>query len=403
MILGWLGCAGPPGGPDAGDTGAWDALQPVLARCAGCHDGAGLATPLLAPADWHAFAEAAAELVAAGDMPPWPAGPADVAYADDGSLDPDDRSALLDWLRAGAPTPAGARPVAPAPRPALDRVDAVVAMPEARTPETAEETRCFALGPPPEAPVSGVEVVPGPDGIAHHVLASVVASDDPDTSPAALDAADPAPGWACPEWLSGSRVVGLGGWLPGRSPTVLPAGVGLVLPEGGELVLQGHYLARAGRADRSEIHLRLEPAVDRRAAELRLAHSGWVAPAVAVGAHADRTWRYASTVAREVVATDLDGSRGVEVLAVVPHLHTYGVRVRVSVVTGGQERVLVDIPSWDYDWQLTYTLAEPLPLDPSDELRLLCAYHNDTDRDVTFGESVDDEMCVARLLVAEAR
>jgi hypothetical protein len=61
----------------------------------------------------------------------------------------------------------------------------------------------------------------------------------------------------------------------------------------------------------------------------------------------------------------------------------------------------VDIPRWDYDWQLTYTLAEPLRVGPDDELRLVCTFSNDTDRDVAFGESVTDEMCVARLLVAE--
>lgn len=387
----------PPTGP------GWADVAPTLARCATCHDGSGLAVPLLTPDDWRTFAAPAADLVATGEMPPWPAGPADVAYADDRGLDDAERERLLAWLDAGAPAPRGAPPVVPAPAPTLDRVDVALPMPTAWDPATPEETRCFVLDRSAvTAPfVTGVQVVPGNAAIAHHLLASAIVPASPETAPRALDAADSAPGWACPEWLTGLRVDGLGGWLPGRSPTLLPDGVGMELPAEAELVLQAHYLALVDGADRSEVHLRTASAVDRRAAELRLAHRAWVSPAVAVPAHATKTWRYATTLAREVPATGLDGEAGLDVLAVIPHAHTHAVSIAVSAVVDGAPLVLVDLPRWDYDWQLTYTLATPLHLDPDDELRLVCTFANDSDQDVTFGESVTDEMCVARLLVAE--
>jgi hypothetical protein len=394
------GCA-PPREPPAGP--GWDEVRPILARCATCHDGRGLAAPLLTPADWRTFAAPAAEAVSTGAMPPWPAAEVDVAYANDGRLPDADRDTLLAWLDAGAPAPPGAAPLAPVPEPGLDRVDAVLAMDAPYTPVADEETRCFVLDRAALADpyLTGVQVVPGDPAIAHHLLVSAVVASSAATAPSTLDAADPAPGWACPEWLSGLRVDGLGGWLPGRSPTALPPGVGLALDPAAEVVLQAHYLALADGADRTEVRLRTEPAVDRRAAELRLAHRAWVAPAVAVPARSTKTWRFATTVAREVPATGLAGDDGLEILAVIPHLHTHGARIAVSAVVDGEPLTLVDIPAWDYDWQLTYTLAAPLRVRPADELRLVCTFVNDGDVDVTFGEQVTDEMCVARLLVAE--
>jgi hypothetical protein len=403
-VLGLLaGCRPADPAFDGRDAPTWAEVAPMAARCATCHDGSGLAVPLRDPAAWQAFAAPAAALVESGEMPPWPAGPADVTYANDGALPADERDLLLRWLDAGAPAPPGAAPLDAPPPEALAGADVTLSMPAPFTPGAPEETRCFVLGRGEEvAPyLTGVEVVPGNPAVAHHLLASAVVPADPETAPSARDAADPGPGWACAEWLTGQRVDGLGGWLPGRSPTVLPPGVGLALPAGAELVLQGHYLAVAPGSDRSSLRLRTADAIERQAAELRLAHRAWVSPTVAVEAGATRTWRYATTVEREVPATGLDGADGLEILAVIPHLHTHGVSVSVSAVVDGSPLTLVDIPRWDYDWQLTYTLETPLRVGPADELRLVCTFRNEGEVDVTFGESVEDEMCVARLLVAD--
>jgi hypothetical protein len=390
-----------PTAPNTPDAPTWDEVRPVLSRCAGCHDGSGLAVPLRTPTEVQRFAEPAAVAIRAGEMPPWPAGDADVDYLDDLRLTAPDQALLLAWLDAGAPGPDTATPAEAPPTAALPRIDGVLAMAGAWTPEGPEETRCFVLDRAAvTAPfVRGIRVVPGNPAVAHHLLLSAIVADDPASSPSALDAADPALGWACPEWLKGTQVDGLGGWLPGRSPTVLPPGVGFALPPEAELVLQAHYVAVVPGADRSEVELLLEDQVERTAAELRLANPDWITPALAVDAHATRTWRWETTVRRALPPTGLDPDRDVDVLAVVPHQHGHGARIAVSAVVDGEAVRLVDIPRWDYDWQLTYTLAEPLRLGPDDLLRLTCTFENDTAVPIAFGEQTTDEMCVARLLV----
>ena len=92
-----------------------------------------------------------------------------------------------------------------------------------------------------------------------------------------------------------------------------------------------------------------------------------------------------------------------------PHMHLLGKRIAVSQVSGP---MAIEIPRWDFHWQNSFTLVNPVTLHPTDSLQLECDYDNSfanqpvvngmqqPPRDVTWGESTLDEMCVTVLTAA---
>ena len=72
------------------------------------------------------------------------------------------------------------------------------------------------------------------------------------------------------------------------------------------------------------------------------------------------------------------------------------------VKSDGTEIPLLNIPTWDFDWQFTYLLREPVRFDDGDALRLTCVFdNNDPDAvNVDWGEGTLDEMCVGNLYIS---
>ena len=58
---------------------------------------------------------------------------------------------------------------------------------------------------------------------------------------------------------------------------------------------------------------------------------------------------------------------------------------------------MVDIPSWDFDWQRSYRFAEPVRVEPGDAITVSCTWDNTTDADVTWGDGTGDEMCLGTM------
>jgi hypothetical protein len=91
----------------------------------------------------------------------------------------------------------------------------------------------------------------------------------------------------------------------------------------------------------------------------------------------------------------------VEVLAFLPHMHLRGKAARYEV-TGkdGQPQVLLDIPRYDFNWQLLYRYAEPLSLKTGDTLTFTSWFDNseqnpanpDPTKTVRWGPQTYDEM-----------
>jgi hypothetical protein len=89
------------------------------------------------------------------------------------------------------------------------------------------------------------------------------------------------------------------------------------------------------------------------------------------------------------------------IFAVFGHEHTLGTSFRLTLDPDRPKpTVLLDIPTWNFDWQMNYGLAKPLHVDAGQKLRMHCAWDRALDPNrkpkyIVFAEGTEDEMCFA--------
>ena len=94
------------------------------------------------------------------------------------------------------------------------------------------------------------------------------------------------------------------------------------------------------------------------------------------------------------------------------HMHLLGTRARLWLERSNtQQECLLKIPEWDFGWQGSVDLVEPITVHAGDLLHLECAWDNSRQnqpvvdgeqlepQDVGWGDGTDDEMCLAILFV----
>lgn len=95
-------------------------------------------------------------------------------------------------------------------------------------------------------------------------------------------------------------------------------------------------------------------------------------------------------------------------LSFLPHMHLRGKRFEYNILRkGGTIEPLLRV-NWDFYWQLSYQLAEPLPLTAGTELQAVAWYDNskanshnpDPTPAVRWGDQTYDEMMVGFFDVA---
>ncbi len=90
-------------------------------------------------------------------------------------------------------------------------------------------------------------------------------------------------------------------------------------------------------------------------------------------------------------------------LFLTPHMHTRGKSFRYEAwYPNGKREILLDVPHWDFNWQIDYVLAEPKLMPKGTQLRCFATYDNssgnlanpDPSKWVFFGEQTWDEMMI---------
>ena len=98
------------------------------------------------------------------------------------------------------------------------------------------------------------------------------------------------------------------------------------------------------------------------------------------------------------------------VLNLAPHMHLRGKSFRFEVEQpDGRRETLLDVPRYDFNWQLRYDLVEPLRLRKGSRLLCFAVFDNsesnprnpDPRREVTFGEQSWEEMMFGIFQVLE--
>jgi hypothetical protein len=386
-----------------------DVLPVLQAHCQPCHRPGDVGPiPLLTYPQALRWAKDIKDLTGSRRMPPWkPAG--GVRLQNDRRLSEKEIAALAAWADGGGPE--GDPHDAPPRRTftegwQLGEPDLVLTVPDEMKlgPNGDDVFRVFVLPAKlaEDRHVIAAEVRPGNRRVVHHALVFFDRSGrgralerKERERPREQAEADRGPGYPVamgagfrPEKVG--DVGDLGAWAPGQRVRPLPEGAGYLLPRGEDVLLQIHY-HRTGRAetDRTSVGLYFAKKPVRRAFQALVLSAPFLH--IPAGESAFRV--------RGAIEVEQD----CRLHALLPHLHALGKEVKVTLTPpGGRPRTLLEIKDWDWRWQETYFLEEPLALKAGTRLRVEAVYDNSAGnpanpsrppRPVVFGEQADDEMC----------
>lgn len=370
----------------------------VYTHCTPCHHEGGAGHfSLSGYADAYSWRNDIAAFTQAGLMPPWPPDPDYRSLAHERVLSQAEIDLLAAWVQAGAPEgdAAGAlpQPVYQTGHVIADP-DITAIMPEyAIPPSSSDLYRCFVLeiDNAVDRHIKGLEVVPGNREVVHHVLVF----QDTSGQARALDEAAFGPGYTSFGGIGvpSAKLVGI--WVPGSEPYFSPAGMGIKLLAGADLVMQVHYPAGSGdRLDSTRVNIRLadEPWVRDLAIDPILDHLVTITNGpLAIPPEQVRTFKAEFTT--PIPAT---------ITAIGPHAHLVCTSMRAFAVRPDGDTIpLIDIPNWDFRWQDLYSFRQPVFLPTGTVLHGEATYDNTSANPnnpntppqwVFLGEATTDEM-----------
>ena len=429
-------------------------VMPILeASCASCHTsgGPGAAHLVLDTAqdakDNALYIASAADI---GYMPPWPAADGGLAFHDDRRLSEQQRTTMLEWFEEGAGLDVAPNTAIVATGRAVVSIERDIVMagaPYKGSTENRDDYRCQIYDPGLESEqyLQGFGLEADRTEVVHHALLFRAQSATRDSFEG-IDVADPAVGWECGGLVgSGSStdsVQQILSWAPGQDPTILPSDTGLAMQAGDFFIAQIHYhyepvldslapdesavvldfaspavlAAAGGSLDPIELTLYLGPAeipcssdqsgplCDRDAAARAVRGGGGIA-GMLMRRCGKTPEDFAGMTNGVATATcDLPATPG-QIVSVWGHMHELGSAYRMVLNPGTPgETVLLDIPKWDFDWQLNYSPIDDVVLVPGDIIRVECTWdravapHGAEPKYVMWAEGTEDEMCYSQIV-----
>lgn len=350
--------------------------------CVECHREGGLAP--FALQDYGSvedYAGMIASVVRRGVMPPWFAGQKngssfDVRWANDCSLAKNEKADLLAWIDGGAPE--GDPADAPLPRKFPDdweigTPDVVLQIPRSvaikATGKMPYVHQMVETNFDEDRWIQAVEVRPTASAVVHHVLVFVQ------------------------DGTRRSREIDedagfLAAYVPGNTHQQYPEGMAKRIPAGSRLLFQLHYTPNGTTTnDQTKLGLKFSDKPPTRV----IRNTGI----------SNHRIKIPSGAANHPENASMNVPVDVRVLSLMPHMHVRGKAFRYDVtLPDGQKKRLLDVPNFDFNWQLEYRLAEPLDLPRGSKIELTGWYDNsennpanpDPNKTVRWGPQTDDEM-----------
>jgi len=320
------------------------------------------------------WAEMIREVVDEGRMPPWYANPDHGKYANDARLTKEEKSLISAWVDNGCPE--GDASQLPAPRQfakgwRIGEPDQVIYIADEAYPVPAEGTveyKYFTVDPgwKEDKWVQATESRPGNAAVVHHIICFI-------QSPGGEE----------------GRMAGLGGYAPGNPADIHPLGTATFVPANSKLVFQMHYTPN-GTAT-----------TDRSCIGVKFADPQTVKKKIHGDAVGNLSLNIPAGDANFEVKSKHKFRRDMLLLNMTPHMHLRGKDFRyVLDYPDGRSEVLLDVPRWDFNWQLRYEFAEPVLAPKGSVLRCIAHFDNSADNPanpdptqvVHFGDQTWEEM-----------
>ncbi|MEM6915930.1 MAG: hypothetical protein AAF491_05125 [Verrucomicrobiota bacterium] len=336
-------------------------------------------------------------------MPPWSAKPGFNRFVDQRVLSDRQIEAFEAWARSGAEEgePSAAFPLPsfpPAEEWPLGEPDLVLKVPEPFLVHANGEDiyRHFIIptGLTEDKQMVAMDFRPGEPEVVHHVIFYR----DSTGKAQKLSGKDGRPGYDAFSKEARSQLVDswgidvlepLGGWAPGQQPYQLPDDTALAFPAEGDIVLEVHYHPNGREvSDQSEVALYFADKPVKHLASGLVAGTEDIDIPPGEAEYKRHVW--------------VDVKTPITVLDVAPHMHLIGKEMKaVATLPDGTEEPLIWIQDWDFRWQDTYTLSEPLYLPKGSRVDFYSTFDNssanpynpyDPPQRITEGEATTDEM-----------
>jgi hypothetical protein len=388
-------------------------VAPILyTKCATCHRPGEMAPmSLINYKEVRPWAKSIREKVVSREMPPWFADPNHGEWANDASLTPAQIETIRAWVDTGAKEgDLKQLPVAPKFADSewkFGKPDVVLSMTEeASIPADGSVAYRYYVIPTnftEDKYVQFAQIKRGEPSVVHHVI---VSSREPGNTPlppageikfdrqqfnpeAARDGQRANSQGPQGTRSSDGQIIG---WAPGMSPLTLKSGQAKLVKKGSVLIFQMHYTTNGVAAkDRTSIGLWFakEP-VEKRMITRGISTD----PRKLVIPAGDPNFESRSSFTfTEDVHIDL----------FMPHMHVRGKDFEYKLVfPDGKEKILLRVPKYDFNWQLSYFAKEPIAVPKGSRLECVAHHDNSTNNKynpdptvtVRWGDQTWEEMMI---------
>jgi hypothetical protein len=409
-------------------------IAPIFFKnCAECHrPGEAAPFSVLSYKDARAWAKSIREKVVNRTMPPWHADPHFGQFKNERRLSQAEIDTITTWVEGGA-SEGAAKDLPPVPKFVegwgIGHPDVVLSMPKPYTVEASgpDEYQYFEVptGFTEDKYVRAIEARPGNRKVVHHVVVFVqppAPADAPKLSKEELaklraqrakesiryddgflrrikmDAPVYNDGCALPNGGGGtmlntskrdSSAIFLTEWAPGRNPDVMEPNVAKKIPAGSTLIFQVHYNKAAGsvQTDRSSIGLVFAKVPPAKLLSTELIYNAYMK--IAPGAE------------RHQVSACWTAPNDIKLTTLMPHMHFRGAAMQIEATyPDGRKEMLLNVPRYDFSWQTSYVLKQPLMIPKGTTFLVTGWFDNsaknkfnpDPTKAVRWGDPTYDEM-----------
>jgi hypothetical protein len=366
-------------GPAPAPTFTKDVAPILHKRCIECHRAGEIAPmSLISYKEVRPWSKSIKQRVVERSMPPWSADPHHGKFSNDPTLSKQEIDTIVAWVDAGSPK-GDDKDLPAVPKFTqgwtIGEPDLVLTMKDEQT-IPADGTIPYLYftiptGLTEDKWVQAMEIRPGNRGVVHHVIAF--------TTP---------PGGSANDARQGRGH--LGGITPNKTGIVFSPGTARLLKAGSNIVFQMHYTTNGESSkDRTSIGLKFAKEPPTKALNTgNAANSRFVIPA----GDPNHEVKSSTTFKEDVHLTSF-----------MPHMHFRGKDFKYTAVyPDGREEVLLNVPKYDFNWQLNYVLAEPKALPKGTRLDCVAHFDNSTrnkynpdpTKEVRWGDQTWEEMMI---------
>jgi hypothetical protein len=313
-------------------------------------------------------------------MPPWGSDMPHGVLRNDPRLTDQEIQTIVSWIDGGAPK----GDMADMPKmPALadgwtiGKPDAVYSMTEDYKIPAAGTIEYLYLRIPVNLPedrwYTAVEIKPSARAHVHHIIAYTEPHSDAPTRPGST--------------FGPTNITGVS---PNKPGLVFEPGVAKLLRAGHDIILQMHYTTNGTEAvDRTQVGFVFAKEPPKQIHVTGLA----VQPRFVIPAgDANAEVKAVAEIRQDTIVTSL-----------TPHMHVRGKDMTYTALyPDGTSEVLLRVPKYDFNWQITYDLAKPKVLPKGTKVEVVAHFDNsagnkynpDPTKDVKWGDQTWEEMMI---------